>query len=664
MNIRQKTLSMKLLALLAACLTACPVLQAETDDFNSYTSAANFTAAGWNLSKMPSAVVTTTFPAAGAGKALRVQTGPVSGQAPAISIWYRTTEFADFYMAVDLVGWANTNQAIALLARGSIGDDPGSSAGYMVNYDVTENGDTATSPRQGELQISILSPGFSTEQLALGEITLDPSKAYRMVFAGTAFHFTAQIYDFFDLTKPLIQLEADDTSKTYTNGVCGLMAYNRTDTGISDMTLDNYEIATYDTNLADAPALAHPVAGTPTIDTRIPADRFSSCLDPSDGISFTATTFTTNVINASATKMILNGLDVSSFLVLSANSSNISGSLPGSALSSHSIYSAQIEVQDVSGQKKSTNTFWFDTFSDDYLASAEVKIIEAEDYNYSNGVYQLDPVALSGPDTNGTPVAGNGIGYFDLHGIEGVDFHDSLTIPEPLWANEFRQFDAVGLSQGMYPEIEDSVDPYGEFRYSDFVRSKYSTNGMLEFVVHRTKTGEWLNYTRDFDGATYNAWLRVASLGATEVSLSRVLSNPAASGQTLTNYGKFTIPDQFTRYNYRYIPLVDNSGVPVTLSLSGITTLRLTMGGTVGQDDNKMAINYILFVPIAPPVRLFSAASPSGPYAEETAAVVDTGNRSISVSASGTSRFYRLSSTTALKIISLSRAGDIVTLTY
>jgi len=664
MNTRQLNSRATLLTLLACGLTASPVLLAETDDFDNYSTTANFTAAGWVLSQMPNAVVTTTFSAAGAGKAIRVQSKPVLGEAPAVSIWYRSTEYTNFYMAVDLVGWANTNQAIALLARGDVGDDPGTSSGYLVNYDMAEYGDTPTSPRQGELQISILNPSFSTEQLALGEITLDPGKSYRMVFAGVDFHFTARIYDLLDLTTPLIQLEADDSTRTYTNGVCGLMAYNRTDTGASDVTLDNYEIATYDTNPATTPALAHPVAGTPTIETRVPAERFGSCYDPSGGIEFTASTYTSDIINASATKLRLNGLDVSSFLSLSANSSNISGSLPGSALSSHTIYSAQIEVQDVTGLKKSTNTFWFDTFSDDYLASGEVKIIEAEDYNYSNGVYQLDPITVSGPDTNGNQVAGNGIGYLDLHGVEGVDFHDSLTTPEALWAQEFRQFDPVGLSQGMFPEIEDSRDSYGETRYSDYVRSQYSTNGMLECVVHRTKAGEWLNYTRNFDGGIYNAWLRVASLGTTEVLLGRVTSNPASSGQTVTNLGKFTVPDQFTRYNYRFIPLADAAGVPVALSLSGISTLRLTLSGTAGQDDNKIAINYLLFVPATPIVHLFSAPTPGGPYVAETAAVVDAGNRSISVPTTDARRFYRLSSTTALKISGIYVAGGIVTITY
>lgn len=422
-------------------------------------------------------------------------------------------------------------------------------------------------------------------------MTLDPGRPYRIVFTGVGFHFKVQVYDLLDLTKPLLQMEADDVDVTYTNGVCGLMPYSRNDeAGVTDVTVDNYQIGGSDPNPATAPALAHPVAGTPTIETRIPAERFRNCYDPSGGISFAASTYTSDVIDASATKLRLNGVDVSSQLVLSTNGPNISGSLPGSALNSYTVYSAQIEVQDVTGHKKSTNTFWFDTFSDACLSSADVKIIEAEEYNYSNGVFQLDPIAVSGPDLDGIPVAGDGVGYFDLHGVEGVDFHDSQTAPEPLWAGEFRQFDPAGLSQGMYPEIEDSNDPFAETRYSDKVRNKYVTNNMLEFVVHRTEPGEWLNYTRDFDGGSYNAYLRVASLGPSEVLLDQVASDPTLPGQTTANLGKVSIPNQFARYNYRYIPLVDNSGSPVVLNLSGTMTLRLTMAGTPGQDNDKLAI--------------------------------------------------------------------------
>src|SRR5581483_2778067 len=117
-------------------------------------------------------------------------------------------------------------------------------------------------------------------------------------------------------------------------------------------------------NDATAPALANPIPGTPAVDTRTPANRWQNFWNPASGIHFTANSWSTNQINASATKLWLNGNDVSSQLTLSANGTNLTGSLPGSALQANQLYSAAISVTDVSGTKSSTNTFWFDTFSD------------------------------------------------------------------------------------------------------------------------------------------------------------------------------------------------------------------------------------------------------------------------------------------------------------
>lgn len=652
-----------LAALLSASLAVPFRASAETDTFDTYTDFASFTNAGWVLSQI--GPVATTFPEMATGRGLRLQALPLADRAPAVGICYRTTEYTDFYIGVDLVGWADTNQSIALLARGSIVDDPSGTSGYLLNYNVTALGDTPDSPRQGELQITVLAPDFTTEQLAIGEITFEPGRPYRIVFTGVGSHFTARVYDLFDLTKPLIQMEANDADQHYTNGVCGLMTFSRDDiVGTTDVTLDNYEIATYDPNPATAPALAHPVAGTPTIETRSPAGRFANFYDRTRGVSFTASTFTTDIINAMATKLRLNGVDVSSQLYLSPNGPNLSASLPGTALSANTVYSAQIEVQDITGQKRATNTFWFDTFSDAYVGSSAAKVIEAEDYNYSNGVYQLDPIPISGPNTNGDLIETTGSGYFNLHGIEGVDFHYAQPYPDLLWSNEFRALDPVGLCQGMYPEIQDGLDTFGDERYSDHVRNAYATNGMLEFVVHRTEPGEWLNYTRAFAAGSYNAYLRVASLGATEVMLDQVTSNPSVPGQTVLNLGRFSIPNQFTRYNYRYIPLVDGSGSPATLSLSGTNTLRLTMGGVPAQDSYKLAINYLLLIPIAGNIHLFSSESLAGPYIEELGASVDSANRRISVSSAGAAHFYRLRADTQLQIESISVSDGMVTILY
>jgi hypothetical protein len=414
-----------------------------------------------------------------------------------------------------------------------------------------------------------------------------------------------------------VTIQADDViqgpggdpsfDEPFTSGKCGFLSFSRNgNTGVTDVTIDNYFAAAADPNTATAPAHIHPIAGTPIVDTRNPAERFKNFLNPANGISFTAKTYTTDVINAAATKLFLNGQDLSSQLVLSANGTGITGSLPGSALTANKVYSASIVVQDVSGAKKSTNSFFFDTFSDAYLLSAGVKTIEAEDFNI-DGTFLSEPIPVSGYTAAGEPV-NLGTGYLETGGSEGVDFHDLRTSPENPWGAEYRSSTPVGLSAGLYPEIEDLVEPVGTVvRRSDNVRSQFAASNLLEVVVHRTQVGEWLNYTRVFTDASYTPYLRVATFGATTVELHRVTSDPTQPDQTTEKLGAFNVPNTLQRFNYIYVPLVNDAGQPVTLDLTGTNTLRLLMAGVDGQDERKLAINYMLFVPAPAEAVTFSA---------------------------------------------------------
>jgi hypothetical protein len=334
-------------------------------------------------------------------------------------------------------------------------------------------------------------------------------------------------------------------------------------------------------------------------------------------------------------------------------------------LASNTVYRAQIEVQDVTGRKKSTNTFWFDTFSDAYLGSAVVKTIEAEEYNFGAGQFLPDPIPVSGIDTNGAPV-NLGVGYAERAGEAGIDFFDNRTSPESPWIEEFRSADPVGLSAGMYPEVEDLVETAdAPVRRSDHVRAKHASTNLLEVVVHRTEPGEWLNYTRNFAAGSYAAYLRAASLGATEVELHRVTSDPTKPDQTTVRLGTFRIPNQFTRYNYTYVPLVNDQGTAALVELSGAQTLRLVMAGTAGQDARKIALNYLLLVPQAPAtLKLLSSATVTGSFAEETGATIDSAARTITVPSSGETRFYVISAPTQHRITSGTKSGNTVTLTY
>ena len=501
--------------------------------------------------------------------------------------------------------------------------------------------------------------GFDTTTIAVAEITFVPGRPYRIIFKGVGSHYTAQAYDWNDLTAPLVTIEADDSSNTYPSGACGLLAFSREgNSGLADMVFDNYFVGTADPNLAPAPALSHPVSGTPTVVSRVPGSRWQNFFNPSTPLSFTANTFTTNVINASATRFYLNGADLSAQLTLSPNGTNINGSLPASVLSSNQLYSGAIVVSDLSGAKSSTNTFWFDTFSDAYLLSPTVEVIEAEEYNYNGGSFQLDPIPVSGVDTNGLTVNGSGVGYYDLSGTPDIDFLNHNASPDSNFS-AFRTTDPVRTFNGGLVGIEDANHATEYDPGTDTVRSRHAAAKLLEYVVARTEPGEWLDYTRNFASGRYAAYLRYSSFGATSNELDLVTAAAGTTNQTTTQLGTFALANNMRYLNYLYAPLLDDSGALAQFSLSGTNTLRLQIDGTPGEDNRKAMLNYIMLVqlPAQATIGLVSSVSVIGPYTPEPNATVDAAKRTITVPVSGAVRFYQISAGAATPIKGISVAG-------
>jgi hypothetical protein len=397
------------------------------------------------------------------------------------------------------------------------------------------------------------------------------------------------------------------------------------------------------------------------VNTRVPAQRWQNFLNPASTISFTASTWSTNVINAAATKFTLNGADVSPQLTLSTNGTNISGSLASSALTSNRLYSAQIVVTDVAGTKSSTNSFWFDTFSDAYLLSSNIKTIEAEEYNYGGGIFQLDPILVSGVDTNTVIVNGFGVGYYDLVGTPGIDFSNhnanasaSLCLFRTQDPVRTLNWGAIGIEDQNYT-VNDGLAPG-----SDNVRSQHAASNLLEAVVFYTEAGEWLDYTRSFAPAFYTAYLRYASFGATSNELHLVTSDPTQPAQTTLKLGDFSIPNNMRRNNYLYVPLLDDTGAQPLLNLANTNTLRLLTAGTPGEDNRKTMLNYIMFVQA--PVTVFSSGAVNGAYTLEGSAIVNVATRQVTIPVSGASRFYRINSNVPVSIKGVSVSGGTVTL--
>ncbi|HEV8542345.1 MAG TPA: hypothetical protein VGR78_08135 [Verrucomicrobiae bacterium] len=661
------------LALLVLVLAAPVRVIGQSDNFDSYSNTSQFTAAGWKLSALSPALVTTTFPAIGNGKGLRIQANPVPGSAPAVGLWYRTNIYSDFYVAMDIVDWPGTdkNQAVVLFGRltDSSGNlppnlNPADAQGIICNYDASQYGENSGDRRQGQFQINTVSPGFVTVTLAVAEITFVPGRSYRIILQGQGSTFKAQAYDLYDLTEPLVTLTADDSA--YASGACGFLGFSRQgNTGTVDATLDSYYAGVTDPNAAPPPALSHPIPETPQVVTRTPTNRFTNLHPAPSGINFTASTFSTNAINASATKLYLNDVDVSSSLApFPSNGPSLTFSTAAGTLAPNTLYSARIELQDAGGTRKSTNTFWFDTFSDAYLTNSAVKTIEAEDYNYDGGQFQGEPIPVSGLTAAMAPVNGNGVGYFDLQGMPEIDYHDSGTQNGSGLSADYRSLDYVGTQQGE-AEVQDGS---GLLLSNDTQRSQYAAVDLPEYQVRRFDPGEWMNYTRVFSASNYYAYLRAGTFGATTVELDSVTSDASQTNQTTKALGIFAAPNLFMRSNYRYIPLTDASGKPVVLSLSGTNTLRLTNVGTPGEDVRKINLNYILFVPanaaVGNGIALESASVVTGPFSNAQGALADLVNKSITVPLAGNVAFYRIRAVSSVHITNLRLSGQTAVITY
>jgi hypothetical protein len=308
-------------------------------------------------------------------------------------------------------------------------------------------------------------------------------------------------------------------------------------------------------------------------------------------------------------------------------------------------------------------------------------VIECEDYNYASGMFQLDPIPVSGLPIDGNgQVNGNGIGYYDASGMstiagtEGVDFHTAQGSPSNGW-NDYRGDDAVMTGQGIRQEIQDPVSypdnlppwapPSPDSSYNrpnDHTRQKYASSNLVEYLVIRTHAGDWLNYTRSFTPGNYFAFLRAGSFASTTVRLSQVTSDPAQTNQTTSVLGTFTIPNLIRKSNFSYVPLLDSNGLGAVLSLAGTNTLRLTMGGAAGADERVEVLNYLLLVPAQ--ITVQSSPDITGPYGDDATAMANFSTRTITIPMAGASRFYRLDPLVPLKVTGISLLGEDVVLRF
>ena len=584
-----------------------------------------------------------TFPedgAGGFGYRLQSPAPPVPDAGPGRTFTFQDQAYTDFYAGVDVIDWNNeVNQAFGILFRATeIG--LGSTLGYVLNYDPQQ-----ASGGRGQIQFNIVTGEADQGTIGAANISFEPGRQYRIVMRAEGSVFSADVYDLNNLTSPLASYWGTD--ELYPSGSVGLFNFYRggdatdPDLGIADTTFDNYFVAETQ-DLVPAPGAWRGIEAWPHVLNLTPLNR-TAYHSPTEGIRFTASTLGGPALEPGQLKIFLNGRDRTT----QANIVSTDGTLEVTLapLIENRVYDARIEIAQAEGPAAITE-WTFDTFSEDFLQSSDVEIIELEDYNFDGGDY-IDNPPVSGYRESGAGV--NAVeGYVDREGLAEVDFFDYESSPGDLEKAIYRSFDPVatqaGASETGSAEQFSGPDP----AINDTQRSQYATLDLPEIQVTNTEGGEWLNYTREFPTGNYHVYLRGAGRATQEIYLDEVTSDPAEPEQTTERLGTFTLPNMGLEVNYRFIQLLDDSGAPTVLELDGLKTLRVTIGTErESRIDETTALNYLAFVPAPeeepePAIIVTSATDVAGPYVADDNLIV--GENSISISLDSPHRFLKITS--------------------
>jgi hypothetical protein len=264
-----------------------------------------------------------------------------------------------------------------------------------------------------------------------------------------------------------------------------------------------------------------------------------------------------SAVNANGIQLTLNGVNVSSNLVISgAGTENVSVSYTNLLLDT--IYIGQINVTNVAGAGVSA-PIRFDTFHSTYFTW------EAEDFDFNGGQFIDNPVISTNSASS----------YYNQIGTSNVDeYVPNYSATQPhLW----RTNDQV------------STDVAG-----DTPRSPFTAAGIPDYQVGYFNPSNWVNYTRTFPAGTYNIYARVANGngGLANCYLAEVTSGEGTTNQTTTQLGAF----QFSGRGWNafdFIPLTDPWGNVLAVTLNGQTTLRVTSGPLGG----GVNMNFFMLAP-------------------------------------------------------------------
>jgi hypothetical protein len=257
----------------------------------------------------------------------------------------------------------------------------------------------------------------------------------------------------------------------------------------------------------------------------------------SSGASIPATGITLN----------LDGIDVSSNLVITGNASTKSVVYP--SVQTNAIHLAVITVTNSLGHGILISNN-FDTFSQDNY------MVEVEDFDYNGGQF-ISPWM---PDA-----------YATLGAVTNVDFEHTP------FAGQAFTYRSDGIP---------------EAKTGDFLRQAFVDVLGTDYDLTWFGNGDWANYTRVYPQGSFYVYGRFSGLGSYTMDLDQVVSGAGTTNQSTKELGRWGAVG--AGYNiYGWVPLRDNSlSVPVVVKLGGQGTLRIATTGNTNP-------NFFMLVPVS-----------------------------------------------------------------
>ncbi|MDB6112448.1 MAG: hypothetical protein JWR69_4198, partial [Pedosphaera sp.] len=327
----------------------------------------------------------------------------------------------------------------------------------------------------------------------------------------------------------------------------------------------------------------------------------STLMQGTNTLVFTAGS--TNGINLGGINVAVNGVDVSSNLVIGGSSTSRTVTYTGLPVNATLLNNAPLDAAVINirvtdnGGIITTNSIVYDTFSPTNLTW------EAEDYDFGGGLFIDNPRYAFGAAADT---------YWQQPGAPGVDYSDNGAGAPRVYRGPF-ELVATEFSYGVGPNGGNSV--------GELMRQKVLDAYALDNTIRDVDVGffdgpgaasglpNWLNYTRTCPTGAFNVYARVAFGGATAggLTLSQVTNGWGTSSQALAPMGTFTFGNSGGWQSYQWVPLRDSVGNLVRLNLTGTNTFQLT-GNSGGGGNN----NFFMLTPANTNVPVISGIYPNG----------------------------------------------------